>query len=83
MLSVSDNGLGMPKAIILALTKGDSNGLGTGLNNIKQRLRAAYGTELSITSTINAGTTININIPLSNINIPLRSDQSDVKSHAG
>ena len=83
MLSVSDNGLGMPKAKILALTKGDSKELGTGLNNINQRLNAAYGTGLSITSATNMGTTINIKIPLSNISIPLRSEQSYVKSNAG
>jgi len=73
----------MPKAKILALTKGDSKELGTGLNNINQRLNAAYGTGLSITSAINTGTTINIKIPLSNISIPLRSEQSYVKSNAG
>jgi sensor histidine kinase YesM len=74
MLSVSDNGIGMPKNKILALAKCDYSELGTGLNNINQRLIAAYGTSLSIVSTINTGTTINIKIPL-------RSDNSHGKSN--
>jgi sensor histidine kinase YesM len=71
MLSVSDNGTGMPKNKILALTKCDYSELGTGLNNINQRLNAAYGTNLDVSSKINIGTTINIKIPL-------RSDQGNV-----
>ncbi|KUO64307.1 MAG: hypothetical protein APF84_09730 [Gracilibacter sp. BRH_c7a] len=74
-LSVADNGMGMPKDKILALTKGDSNELGTGLYNINQRLSAIYRTSLSITNTINMGTTMSIKIPL-------RSDKSNVKSNA-
>jgi len=74
ILSVSDNGIGMPKNKILALTKCDYSELGTGLNNINQRLIAAYGTNLNIVSTFNTGTTISMKIPL-------RSDNSHGKSN--
>lgn len=75
LLSVSDNGMGMPKEKILAITKGASSEYGTGLNNINQRLSAAYGTDLSISGTTNIGTTISIKIPI-------RSDQPYVKGNA-
>ncbi|NLE04464.1 MAG: histidine kinase [Crenarchaeota archaeon] len=76
ILSVSDNGIGMPKNKILALTKCDYSQLGTGLTNINQRLNTAYGTDLSIVSTIDAGTTINIKIPLRSDNVHDKSNIS-------
>jgi len=76
ILSVSDNGIGMPKNKILALTKCDYSELGTGLTNINQRLNTAYGTDLSIVSTIDAGTTINIKIPLRSDNVHDKSNIS-------
>ncbi len=72
ILSVADNGMGMPKEKILALTKADTNEHGTGLYNINQRLSAAYGANLSISSEIDKGTTISITIPS-------RSDPKHVK----
>lgn len=72
ILSVSDNGIGIPKDKTLALTQVDTNEYGTGLYNINQRLSTTYGTKLSISSIIDKGTTISIKIPL-------RSDLNHVK----
>jgi LytS/YehU family sensor histidine kinase len=73
ILSVSDNGMGMPKDKTLALTQADTNDYGTGLYNINQRLNVAYGIRLNISSELDMGTTISIKIPL-------RSDQSHAQS---
>lgn len=75
VISVEDNGIGMSREKILAITNGDPIDNGTGLHNVNQRLIATYGTGLSISSTINKGTAITIKIPL-------RKDQIHVKSNA-
>jgi sensor histidine kinase YesM len=64
LLSVYDNGIGIPRDKALALTQVDTNEYGTGLHNINQRLKAAYGTNLGISGEIDKGTTISIKIPL-------------------
>jgi len=64
VITVEDNGVGMSRASILAIKNGHPIGNGTGLYNVNQRLNTVYGAGLSISSTINTGTVINITIPL-------------------
>jgi len=68
LVTVSDNGKGMsPDAME---PNGDSSsGHGIGLSNIRQRLRAIYGTSglLKIESELGHGTTVQIELPLENI----------------
>ena len=65
IISIEDNGIGMPKEKLILLRKDDpTKNDGTGLYNVNQRLKAVYGTGLEIISDINKGTVINIKIPI-------------------
>lgn len=67
LVSIEDNGIGMPKDKILSIMSNDSTDSGTGLYNVNQRMKTAYGEGLTIISSINKGTIIHLKIPIRRI----------------
>lgn len=64
VISVTDDGPGMPEAV-LAMLREKKHGLrGVGLINIERRLRNSYGSGLEIASVQGRGTKITIRIPV-------------------
>jgi len=63
---VSDNGVGIPPAILKNLLIEDLTRKSIGLSNVHRRLQAIYGREygLTIESTVGKGTRITIPFPL-------------------
>ena len=68
-ISVKDNGEGIPQPILRQVfNPGFGKGAGIGLTNVKDRLKAIYGTNhlLDITSLEGQGTTVVLRIPVVN-----------------
>jgi hypothetical protein len=64
LITIEDNGIGMPKEKILSIANREPAGKGTGLYNVNRRLEEAYGEGLNISSVMNEGTTISFKIPV-------------------
>ncbi|MBO9600570.1 MAG: histidine kinase [Cohnella sp.] len=62
LISVRDNGVGFPQEKIDAVLSGTHRG-GIGLVNVHQRLRNAFGSGLSIKSTLGEGTEVSFSVP--------------------
>ena len=63
IISVSDNGLGIPEDLLLHLKANTMDCRKIGLSNVERRLRYIYGRGLDISSTPE-GTTVRLHIPL-------------------
>lgn len=64
LISIEDNGIGISKDKILLINQGQAVQKGTGLYNVHRRLLSVYGQGLTLYSTIENGTKIEIRIPL-------------------
>ena len=64
VISIEDNGVGIPKEKLLAINNKELSCSGTGIFNVDQRMRIAYGEGLKIISSVNKGTKIILKIPL-------------------
>ncbi|WP_027087549.1 histidine kinase [Cohnella panacarvi] len=62
LISIRDNGVGFPQEKIDAVLSGTHRG-GIGLVNVHQRLRNAFGTGLTIKSTVGEGTEVSFRVP--------------------
>lgn len=61
ILTVEDNGIGMREDKVKGVLLGElADGTGTGLKNIRQRLRHIYNTDILIESILNKGTKVTI-----------------------
>ncbi len=61
---VTDNGVGMPEAVVGELLRPKPGRRGVGLSNINRRLGSFYGEALGITSAVNEGTTVSFKLPV-------------------
>jgi two-component system LytT family sensor kinase len=66
MIRVHDDGVGMPPAVTAGVLAGQAVSGGIGLRNISERLDSLFGDRytLDVRSTLGAGTTIDLKIPL-------------------
>ncbi|MFC5469159.1 ATP-binding protein [Cohnella suwonensis] len=64
VVSVSDDGVGMPESAQAILAKERDDGGGVGLKNIHQRLLRAFGNGLEFESGRGIGTTVSFRVPL-------------------
>lgn len=63
LISIRDNGVGFPQEKIDAVLSGTHRG-GIGLVNVHQRIRNAFGTGLTIKSTVGEGTEVSFKVPV-------------------
>jgi two-component system sensor histidine kinase YesM len=66
-MSVADDGAGMARELVDQLNGDDSNGLGTGVHNVRERIALRFGDRgsVEIASSPGCGTSIDIRIPCS------------------
>jgi two-component system sensor histidine kinase ChiS len=65
VIAVTDDGPGIPQAVLVRLKEMKHGLSGVGLINIERRLRNSYGSGLEITNEQGQGTKITIRIPVS------------------
>ena len=64
IVSVKDDGIGIPEKVREKLLQGPQDRCGVGLINIHQRLQRLYGSGLRIESEVDVGTRVSMEIPL-------------------